>query len=162
MHWLTDLMRTGDWRSLAGWLVRHNEFLAPSMAAFADDMQLLPYQPTPKQLRLLVSLRGGVEALMAMGDIIESATDAAYADAAMADDDASADEGAKVLAGILRRAPPCIGAPETGASNAPSATGPHRCGWRGKSGRRQPCRAYVQHGTDRCWHHQHDHTMRMH
>jgi hypothetical protein len=144
--WLAELHRTGDWRTLADWLLRRDTYLAPSMAIFADSMRRSARTPTPRQLGLLISLRGGVEALMLWDDVDDAPTPGdSYADAAMADGDAaSAAEGAKLLASMLR---PAQARPATGYS-------PARCGWRGKSGRRKPCRAYVQRGTDRCWHHQ--------
>jgi hypothetical protein len=72
--WLEDFHRSGDWLALAAWLVRHNTYLARGMRDFAASMAsgdpgTDSGQPSPKQIALLVSLRGGVEALMRLEDI---------------------------------------------------------------------------------------------
>jgi hypothetical protein len=71
--WLAELHRDGDWRSVAHWLARHDSYLADSMAGFVASMQRRGDPPTPKQFGLLVSLRGGVEALMRYEAIQEAA-----------------------------------------------------------------------------------------
>lgn len=84
--WLTELHRTGGWRALAEWLAAHEDYLAPSMADFAVNMVDKAGDPTPKQFALLVSLRGGVEALMRLEAMQRAAVrPAATASPAVAD-----------------------------------------------------------------------------
>jgi hypothetical protein len=63
--WLVELRKSGDWRSVAMWLWEHRRWLNDGMATFAANMseEMCP-DPTPRQLALLISLRGGVECLM--------------------------------------------------------------------------------------------------
>jgi hypothetical protein len=68
-NWIAEFHCSGDWREVAEWLVRHNAYLARGMASFAASAARCEFdtdtgQPTARQIALLVSLRGGVEALM--------------------------------------------------------------------------------------------------
>ena len=157
MGWLEELHSTGDWRSLADWLCRHNTYLARGMAEFAASMASGDAgtdtgQPSPKQLALLVSLRGGVEALMRL-EAIRQADEPA--ETARPRCGAYSKTSGQPCGNPVRRAGERCGVHRADAhARASWGHGIKRCGWRGKSGQRKPCRAAVQYGTDRCWHHQ--------
>ena len=69
------------------------------MAFFAIEMQRKKGDPTPRQFALLISLRGGVEALMRWAGMEAAASGDDYAAAVEADDTASAAAGAESAGG---------------------------------------------------------------
>ena len=78
--WLDEFHRTGNWLPLADWLVRHNTYLARGMAGFVESMatgepDANSGEPTARQIALLVSLRGGVEALMRLEALQQAVAD---------------------------------------------------------------------------------------
>jgi hypothetical protein len=63
--WLVALRETGEWRAVSRWLWENRRWLTDQMASFAYDMSEEGCPgPSPRQLALLISLRGGVECLM--------------------------------------------------------------------------------------------------
>jgi hypothetical protein len=67
--WVAEFHRTGNWLDLANWLMRRNTYLAKGMRGFVENAAAGEFgtdagTPSAKQIALLVSLRGGVEALM--------------------------------------------------------------------------------------------------
>lgn len=152
MDWLEDLHATGNWRSLADWLLRHDTYMASGMREFAASMAsgdpgTDSGQPSPKQLALLVSLRGGVEALMRL----EAIRQADEPETALPRCGAYSKTSGQPCGNPVTRAGERCGVHRAGST---WGHGIQRCGYRGKSGQRKPCRAAVQYGTDRCWHHQ--------
>lgn len=70
--WLAELHADGDWRHhLVDWLQRHDSYLPVSMSQFVATMGRSRREPAPRQLALLISLRGGTEAVMRFERILD-------------------------------------------------------------------------------------------